>query len=70
MDLVTRKCICEVVSAEETGTQVQVTFTEEEGFEEMPRRVPDVSKIQGAVGWSPTRSLDEILGDVGQLAAG
>lgn len=70
MDLLTRKWICEVVSAEETGTQVQVAFTEEEGFEEMPRRVPDVSKIQGAVGWSPTRSLDEILGDVGQLAAG
>ena len=28
MDLVTRKWICEVVSAEETGTQVQVAFCE------------------------------------------
>ncbi len=36
----------------------------EEGFEDMPRRVPDVGKIQAAVGWAPTRTLDEILADV------
>jgi UDP-glucose 4-epimerase len=36
----------------------------EEGFEDMPRRYPDIAKIQAAVGWTPTRSLDEILGDV------
>jgi len=34
------------------------------GFEDMPRRYPDLSKIRGAVGWSPTHSLDEILADV------
>ena len=36
----------------------------EAGFEDMPRRYPDVGKIEAAVGWTPTRSLDEILGDV------
>lgn len=36
----------------------------EAGFEDMPRRYPDVSKIEAAVGWVPTRSLDEILVDV------
>jgi len=36
----------------------------EAGFEDMPRRYPDVAKIGGAVGWTPTRTLDEILGDV------
>ena len=36
----------------------------EEGFEDMPRRYPDIAKIQRAVAWAPTRSLDEILGDV------
>jgi UDP-glucose 4-epimerase len=36
----------------------------EEGFEDMPRRVPDISKIEAAVGWTPTRTLNEILGDV------
>jgi len=36
----------------------------EAGFEDMPRRYPDLAKIANAVGWSPTRSLDEILDDV------
>ncbi len=36
----------------------------EEGFEDMERRVPDVSKIEALTGWSPTRSLDDILRDV------
>jgi UDP-glucose 4-epimerase len=36
----------------------------EEGFEDMPRRYPDIAKIGAAIGWAPTRSLDEILGDV------
>jgi UDP-glucose 4-epimerase len=36
----------------------------EEGFEDMPRRYPDIAKIRLAVGWEPTRSLDEILIDV------
>ena len=36
----------------------------EEGFEDMERRVPDVSKIQALTGWSPTHSLDDILHDV------
>lgn len=36
----------------------------EQGFEDMPRRVPDISKISGLVGFRPTLSLDEILGKV------
>jgi len=36
----------------------------EAGFEDMSRRYPDNAKIAAAIGWSPTRSLDEILGDV------
>jgi UDP-glucose 4-epimerase len=35
-----------------------------EGFEDMPRRYPDIAKIAGALNWSPTRTLDEILSDV------
>jgi UDP-glucose 4-epimerase len=31
------------------------------GFEDMERRQPDVSKIADAVGWRPTRSLDDII---------
>ena len=35
-----------------------------EGFEDMHRRVPDISKIERTLGWRPTASLDEILRDV------
>jgi UDP-glucose 4-epimerase len=33
----------------------------ESGFEDMPRRVPDISKVSGLVGYKPTVDLDEIL---------
>jgi UDP-glucose 4-epimerase len=33
----------------------------EAGFEDMPRRVPDLSKIRGLVGYNPTVGLEEIL---------
>jgi UDP-glucose 4-epimerase len=36
----------------------------EEGFEDMPRRYPDIAKIERTIAWAPTRSLDEILADV------
>jgi UDP-glucose 4-epimerase len=33
----------------------------EAGFEDMPRRVPDMTKIQSLVGYRPTLALDDIL---------
>jgi len=36
----------------------------EAGFEDMPRRVPDISKIRALIGYEPTLGLDEILGAV------
>jgi UDP-glucose 4-epimerase len=33
-----------------------------EGFEDMPRRVPDLRKIETLIGYRPTTSLNEILG--------
>ncbi len=33
----------------------------EAGFEDMPRRVPDISKIHGLIGFQPRVNLDEIL---------
>jgi UDP-glucose 4-epimerase len=35
-----------------------------EGFEDMPRRVPDTSKVNALVGFRPERSLDDILNSV------
>ena len=34
------------------------------GFEDMPRRVPDVSKLERAVGYRPRTSLEDIIADV------
>ncbi len=34
------------------------------GFEDMHRRVPDLTKIHKLIGYKPTRSLDHILADV------
>jgi UDP-glucose 4-epimerase len=34
------------------------------GFEDMQRRVPDISKIKRAVGWSPKLSLESIITDI------
>ena len=34
------------------------------GIEDMYHRIPDIDKVDGAVGWKPTRTLDQILADV------
>ncbi len=34
------------------------------GYEDMQRRVPDITKIKNAIGWSPENTLDSIIDDV------
>ena len=34
------------------------------GFEDMPRRVPNLAKIKAFSGWQPTKTLDQIILDV------
>jgi UDP-glucose 4-epimerase len=36
----------------------------ESGFEDMPRRVPDLSRVSALIGYAPTLSLDDILNQV------
>jgi UDP-glucose 4-epimerase len=36
----------------------------EEGFEDMPRRVPDIGKIKRLLNFEPTRSIEAIVQDV------
>jgi UDP-glucose 4-epimerase len=36
----------------------------EPGFEDMPRRVPDIRKLHRLIGWQPTIGLGQILDDV------
>jgi UDP-glucose 4-epimerase len=42
----------------------------EEGFEDMPRRVPDISKVGALTGFKPTVTLDEILHSVIEYYSG
>jgi len=34
------------------------------GFEDMIRRVPDISKIKSFIKWSPKRDLSEVINDI------
>jgi UDP-glucose 4-epimerase len=34
------------------------------GFEEMKRRVPDISKVHKLTGWKPTKNLEDIIDDI------
>jgi UDP-glucose 4-epimerase len=54
---------------ERTGSSsriVHVPYEEayEPGFEDMDRRIPDTTKLEALTGWSPSRSLEDILDDV------
>jgi UDP-glucose 4-epimerase len=52
-----------------TGSRSEIRFTPYDtaygkGFEDMYRRVPDTAKIHALVGWSPSRSLEDMIRDV------
>jgi UDP-glucose 4-epimerase len=54
---------------EMTGSSSSITYKPyseayEPGFEDMERRLPDISKIRRVTGWAPTLSLQQILEDV------
>jgi UDP-glucose 4-epimerase len=44
---------------------VHVPYSEvyEEGFEDLPRRMPDTTKVNSLTGWHPQRSLHDIVVD-------
>jgi len=53
----------------QTKSKSEITFTDYEdayaaGFEEMARRVPDISKLTKFTGWEPKLGLDVIINDV------
>jgi UDP-glucose 4-epimerase len=54
---------------ERTGSQsklVSIPFDQAygPGFEDMQRRVPDISKVKAKLGWAPTHTLDSIIDSV------
>jgi UDP-glucose 4-epimerase len=54
---------------ERTKSTSAITYTPYDqaytaGYEDMQRRVPDITKIKNAIGWSPENTLDSIIDDV------
>ncbi|ASY24528.1 UDP-glucose 4-epimerase [Candidatus Planktophila lacus] len=54
---------------ERTNSNSTLTYTPYDqaytaGYEDMQRRVPDITKIKNAIGWSPENTLDSIIDDV------
>ena len=65
---ITIKALAEKVIST-TKSQSVITYTPYSaaypaGFEDIQRRVPDISKIQQAIGWSPTKDLEAIIKDI------
>jgi UDP-glucose 4-epimerase len=55
-----------------TGSTSAITYTPYSdayptGFEDIQRRVPDISKIKTALGWSPAKNLTQIISDIAGL---
>ena len=54
---------------ERTNSKSEITYTAYSdaypaGFEDMQRRVPDISKIKLSLNWAPSKTLDNIIDDV------
>jgi UDP-glucose 4-epimerase len=52
-----------------TGSKSAITYTPyldayPAGFEDIQRRVPDISKVKSAIGWAPTKDLNQIISDI------
>ena len=51
------------------GSTSEITYTAYSdaypaGFEDIQRRVPDISKIKNAIDWAPTKDLTQIISDI------
>ena len=58
------RAIIAATGSSSTIERIPYDVAYEQGFEDMLRRVPDISKITGLTGWRPTCGLQDILADV------
>jgi UDP-glucose 4-epimerase len=59
----------------QTNSTSEITYTPYSdaypaGFEDMQRRVPDITKIKKTINWTPANSLTNIIDDVAQSMRG
>jgi len=58
------KKVIEFTGSSSTIEKIAYENAYPEGFEDMQRRVPDISKIKQVLGWSPEINLDQIIKDI------
>jgi UDP-glucose 4-epimerase len=63
------KKIIEITGSKSEIVKLPYSEAYPEGFEDMQRRVPDISKIKNALGWTPQIGLDQIIKDIAAFYA-
>ncbi len=58
------KKVIEITGSKSTIEKIAYERAYPEGFEDMQRRVPDISKIKQVLGWEPKINLDQIIKDI------
>jgi UDP-glucose 4-epimerase len=63
------KKVIEITKSKSEIVKIPYSEAYPEGFEDMQRRVPDISKIKDALGWTPKFGLDQIIKDIAAFHA-
>jgi UDP-glucose 4-epimerase len=58
------KKVIEITNSSSKIEKIPYVDAYPDGFEDMQRRVPDISKIKRVLGWSPQLDLDQIIKDI------
>ena len=58
------KKVIEITGSSSSIEKIAYEKAYPEGFEDMQRRVPDISKIKQVLGWSPEINLEQIIKDI------
>ena len=58
------KKVIELTGSSSSIEKIEYEKAYPEGFEDMQRRVPDISKIKQVLGWTPEINLDQIIKDI------
>ena len=58
------KKVIEITSSKSSIEKIAYENAYPQGFEDMQRRVPDISKIKQVLGWAPEINLDQIIKDI------
>ncbi len=63
------KKVIEITGSKSSIEKISYEKAYPEGFEDMQRRVPDVSKIKQVLGWEPKINLDQIIKDIAAFSS-